>query len=119
MGDTFTPPNVGRRDHLEVFAVPYDTMEVEIIHPVTAQCPVTGHEQYYTVRLRFCPQGRCVTAISCRLYFERLSSLPVFSEQLAGKIREDFSRVLNVPVFVELTHKFPEYPGGIYRVALS
>lgn len=81
---------------LEAFPTPTDDPFVieHINEEFTSQCPKTGHPDFGTVTLRFCPApasrgGLCVELKSLKLYCQTFRHEGIFYEAVTNRIRDD------------------------------
>ncbi|KAA0212716.1 MAG: NADPH-dependent 7-cyano-7-deazaguanine reductase QueF [Leptolyngbya sp. PLA3] len=81
---------------LEAFPTPADQPFVieHINEEFTSQCPKTGHPDFGTVTLRFCPApasqgGTCVELKSLKLYCQSFRTEGIFYEAVTNRIRDD------------------------------
>jgi 7-cyano-7-deazaguanine reductase len=64
---------------------------------LTAVCPVTGQPDLYVATIEFWPDALCIESKSLKLYLSRFRNEAHFCEALAIRIRDDVSKVLEVP----------------------
>lgn len=81
---------------LEAFPTPTDTPFVieHVNEEFTSQCPKTGHPDFGTVTVRFCPApasagGLCVELKSLKLYCQSFRNEGIFYEAVTNRIRDD------------------------------
>lgn len=76
--DAFPNPRPQR-----AYEVRFETREV------TSLCPITGQPDFYTVEIRYVPEGRCIESKSLKLYLFSLRNMGLFAEEMANRILED------------------------------
>ncbi len=77
---------------LECFDNPNPARDYVIEHiaeEFTSVCPVTGHPDFGTVTVRFCPDARCVELKSLKLYLQSFRSEGIFYEAVTNRIADD------------------------------
>ncbi len=91
---------------LETFETPSDTPFVieHVAEEFTSLCPKTGHPDFGTVTVRFCPRagsagGTCVELKSLKLYLQSFRNEGVFYEKVTNLIRDDLAALMN-PVWL-------------------
>lgn len=91
------------RDLLECFDNPAPVMadgtarEYVIEHVAeefTSVCPKTGHPDFGTVTLRYCPAQRCVELKSLKLYLQGFRNEGIFYEAVTQSIADDLAAVM-------------------------
>jgi 7-cyano-7-deazaguanine reductase len=89
------------RSLLQTFPTPTDAVIVieHIADEFTSQCPITGHPDFGTVTLRFCPRpksagGVCVELKSLKLYYQSFRTEGIFYEAVTDAIRDDLVGVM-------------------------
>ena len=55
----------------------------------TSVCPKTGHPDFGSVLLRYCPDQKCVELKSLKLYYQSFRNEGIFYEAVTNKIRDD------------------------------
>ncbi len=87
---------------LETFPTPSDTPFVieHVNEEFTSVCPKTGHPDFGTVTVRFCPApaskgGTCVELKSLKLYFQSFRSEGIFYEAVTNQVRDDLVACMN------------------------
>jgi len=80
---TFPNPRPGA-----VYEVTIETDEV------TALCPLTGHPDFYYVKVSYVPGEVCVESKSVKFYFGAFRNYHGFIETIANKVADDFIEVL-------------------------
>jgi 7-cyano-7-deazaguanine reductase len=63
---------------------------------VTSLCPKTGQPDFITVLIRYSPLDLCLESKSLKLYLQSYRNEKCFMEELAIRIYNDISDVLNV-----------------------
>ena len=75
---------------LEGFKRPESLSSVTMISDeVTANCPITGQRDFYTVTIFYVPQSLCIESKSLKLYLNSFANQGIFVEALSAKIRSD------------------------------
>ena len=96
-------PDVAR---LETFPAPEGLAHVELTSDeCQALCPVTGHPDWYVVRVAHGGGGRCVESKSFKEYLWALHDRGEFCEALSARIARDVAAVVGVVVTVTVTQK--------------
>jgi len=78
---------------------------------VTGLCPITGQPDWYTVRIEYGPNDRCIESKSLKLYLWSFREEGCFCEELADQIAADVDEQAG-PRWVEVT-LFQKPRGGI------
>jgi 7-cyano-7-deazaguanine reductase len=106
---------------LETFPTPAEAPFVieHIAEEFTSVCPMTGHPDFGTVTLRFCPRpagagGVCVELKSLKLYLHSFRSEGIFYEAVTNRIRDDLARLMD-PVWLQVVTSW-RGRGGIRSV---
>lgn len=93
---------------LQAFATPTDAPFVveHTADEFTSRCPMTGHPDFGTVRVRFQPRagregGVCVELKSLKLYLQSYREQGVFYEALTNQIRDDLAGLMK-PVWLQV-----------------
>jgi len=76
---------------LECFDNPAPQRDYVIEHiaeEFTSVCPRTGHPDFATVVLRYCPDQRCVELKSLKLYYQAYRNEGIFYEAVTNQIRD-------------------------------
>lgn len=60
----------------------------------TSVCPKTGHPDFGTVTLRYCPDKLCVELKSLKLYYQDFRNCGIFYEAVTNKIANDLNEVM-------------------------
>jgi 7-cyano-7-deazaguanine reductase len=60
----------------------------------TSVCPVTGHPDFGSVTVRFCPDKLCVELKSLKLYYQSFRNEGIFYEAVTNRIADDLARVM-------------------------
>ena len=80
-------------DHSQLVTLPSPTDHPFVIEHVaeefTSVCPVTGHPDFGTVRVRFCPGASCVELKSLKLYLWSFRDEGQFHEAVTNRILDD------------------------------
>lgn len=86
---------------LEAFPTPVDTPFVveHVAEEFTSKCPKTGHPDFGTVTVRFCPRGAreggtCVELKSLKLYLQSYRDEGIFYEAVTNRIRDDLAGLM-------------------------
>ena len=80
---------MARPDLLECFDNPAPGRDYVIEHvneEFTSLCPKTGHPDFGTVSLRYCPEGLCVELKSLKLYLQAYRDEGIFYEAVTNQI---------------------------------
>lgn len=87
---------------LETFPTPAEAPFVieHIAEEFTSVCPMTGHPDFGTVTVRFCPRpagsgGVCVELKSLKLYLHSFRSEGIFYEAVTNRIRDDLAALMD------------------------
>lgn len=72
----------------------------------TSLCPMTGHPDFATVTVRYCPcpasrGGVCVELKSLKLYYQSHRNDGIFYEDVTNVIRNDLAKAMN-PVWMRV-----------------
>ncbi|GAB4386975.1 MAG: NADPH-dependent 7-cyano-7-deazaguanine reductase QueF [Phycisphaerales bacterium] len=93
---------------LEAFPTPTDTPFVieHVNEEFTSQCPKTGHPDFGTVTVRFCPApasagGLCVELKSLKLYCQSFRNEGIFYEAVTNRIRDDLVSLMK-PIWLQV-----------------
>lgn len=103
---------------LEVFNKPTNCVRVRCVSDeVTANCPVTGQPDWYTVEINYTPKEHCVESKTLKLYLQSFRDNGMFCEAFADRIASDFFKAVKPrEVHVTVTQK-PR--GGVSIVSSS
>lgn len=85
-------------DLLETFENPEPDRPCVIEHVAeefTSVCPRTGHPDFGTVTLRYCPDRWCIELKSLKLYYQSYRNEGIFYEQVTGRIRDDLCELMD------------------------
>ena len=85
------------RTLLECFDNPSPGRDYTIEHVAeefTSVCPVTGHPDFGTVTLRYCPAAECVELKSLKLYFQDFRQCGIFYEAVTNQIADDLNAAM-------------------------
>ncbi len=77
---------------LECFENPatgHDYVIEHIAEEFTSVCPKTGHPDFGTVVLRYCPDKLCVELKSLKLYYQGFRNEGIFYEAVTNRLRDD------------------------------
>ena len=76
---------------LEVFPTPNPTpfLIEHLNEEFTSVCPVTGHPDFGTVRIRYEPGASCIELKSLKLYFQSFRNEGIYYEAVTNRIRDD------------------------------
>ena len=106
---------------LEFFETPSDTPFVieHVAEEFTSLCPMTGHPDFGTVTVRFCPKpktegGTCVELKSLKLYLQSFRSEGIFYEAVTNQIRDDLGKAMS-PVWMQIITNW-QGRGGIRSI---
>ena len=81
---------------IETFPKPKECVNVKLISDeVTANCPVTGQPDFYTVEIEYSPDQLCAESKTVKLYLQSFRDTGMFCEAFANKICTDFNTALN------------------------
>ena len=69
---------------------------------VASSCPITGQPDFYTVKIEYRPNERCIESKSLKLYLWRFAKTPAFAEKLAAEIRDRVVRDI-IPMTCRVT----------------
>lgn len=61
----------------------------------TSVCPVTGHPDFGSVTLRYCPGEKCVELKSLKLYYQSFRNEGIFYEAVTNAIRDDLEAAMS------------------------
>ena len=81
---------------LETFASPTKTPYVieHVSEEFTSLCPKTGHPDFGSITLRYCPDQSCVELKSLKLYYQSYRNEGIFYEAVTNRIRDDLVALL-------------------------
>jgi len=111
-------PSTPSRD-LETFPNPRPgrTFEVRFECPeFTCVCPLTGQPDFATIRIRYCPDERCVELKSLKLYLWSFRDVGAFHEAVTNQILDDIVAAID-PTWVEIEGDFM-VRGGIHTTVV-
>ena len=60
----------------------------------TSLCPKTGHPDFATITVRYCPDQRCVELKSLKLYYQSFRAEGIFYEAVTNRIRDDLVNLM-------------------------
>lgn len=88
---------------LEVFPSPSDRPFIieHIAEEFTSVCPVTGHPDFGTVTVRFCPNDSCVELKSLKLYLQSFRNEGIYYEAVTNQIRDDLQACMT-PLWMQI-----------------
>lgn len=96
---------------LEAFETPSSSPLVieHIAEEFTSVCPKTGHPDFGTVTVRFCPAPKgspgsdrgCVELKSLKLYVQSFRNEGIYYEAVTDRIRDDLARLMR-PVWLQV-----------------
>lgn len=84
-------------DLIECFANPQPGRDYVIEHiaeEFTSVCPKTGHPDFGTVTLRYCPADTCVELKSLKLYYQSFRNEGIFYEAVTNRICDDLAKAM-------------------------
>lgn len=82
---------------LECFDNPHPDRDYLIEHVAerfTSLCPKTGHPDFGTITLRYCPDRVCIELKSLKLYLQDYRNEGIFYEALTNRIADDLYEVM-------------------------
>jgi 7-cyano-7-deazaguanine reductase len=82
---------------LEFFDNPAPQRDYVIEHiaeEFTSVCPKTGHPDFGTVTLRYCPDKTCVELKSLKLYYQAFRNCGIFYEAVTNKMCDDLAAAM-------------------------
>ncbi len=99
---------------LETFDTPTETPFVieHVGEEFTSLCPRTGHPDFGTVTVRYCPARRCVELKSLKLYYHSFRNEGIFYEAVTNTIRDDLAGLLS-PKWLQVVTEW-RVRGGIH-----
>ncbi len=109
---------------LEAFETPCASMLVieHVSDEFTSVCPKTGHPDFGTVTLRFCPAPKgqagadngCVELKSLKLYLQSFRNEGIYYEAVTDQIRDDLAALMR-PVWMQVITQW-QGRGGIRSI---
>lgn len=106
---------------LECFPSPTDGVFVieHVAEEFTSVCPKTGHPDFGTVTLRYCPRaassgGVCVELKSLKLYYQSFRNEGIYYEAVTNTIRDHLAAAMK-PVWMQIVTDW-KGRGGIRSV---
>jgi 7-cyano-7-deazaguanine reductase len=69
----------------------------------TSVCPKTGHPDFGSVTLRYCPGKLCVELKSLKLYYQSFRSEGIFYEAVTNRIADDLAKAMKPKWMVVIT----------------
>jgi len=82
---------------LECFDNPQPSRDYVIEHVAeefTSVCPKTGHPDFGTVTIRYCPDQCCVELKSLKLYLQSFRNEGIFYEAVTNQIADDLAKAM-------------------------
>lgn len=95
------------RSILECFDNPRPGRDYEIEHiaeEFTSVCPETGHPDFGTITLRYCPDRLCVELKSLKFYYQSFRDRGIYYEDVTNVICDDLVEVMDPRWLVVETH---------------
>lgn len=92
---------------LETFPNPEPKRPYVIEHvseEFTSVCPKTGHPDFATVVLRYCPGKTCVELKALKLYYQSFRNEGIFYEAVTNRLRDDLAKLMKPRWLVIETH---------------
>lgn len=83
---------------LECFDNPHPDRDYVIEHiaeEFTSLCPKTGHPDFGSVTLRYCPDRLCVELKSLKLYYQSFRNEGIFYEAVTNRICDDLAKLMD------------------------
>lgn len=106
------------KEGLDVFDAPEYLSSVELeVEDVTAKCPITRQQDFYTVTIQYEPRNTCVETKSLKLYLAHFEDVGIFCEKLAHTICDDVGRTLHAR-YIKVTCE-QSIRGGIRTTATA
>ena len=99
--ETFANPNQGR-----------DFVIEHVAEEFTSVCPITGHPDFGSVSIRYCPDRVCVELKSLKLYLQGYRNEGIFYEAVTNRIADDLAAAMN-PRWMVVETRF-KGRGGIH-----
>ena len=98
---------MARTEILECFDNPAPERDYVIEHrsdEFTSVCPMTGHPDFGTVTLRYCPDKLCVELKSLKLYYQSYRNEGIYYEAVTNRILQDLATLMKPRWMVVETH---------------
>jgi len=92
---------------LETFPNPAADRDYVIEHvseEFTSVCPKTGHPDFATVVLRYCPDKSCVELKALKLYYQAFRNEGAFYEKVTNTIADDLQNLMHPRWLIIKTH---------------
>lgn len=99
---------------LETFESPFEHFDgvIDIVAPeFTSLCPKTGQPDFATIRVKYCPDVKCIESKSFKLYLGSYRMHGAFHEACVDQIAEDLINAIE-PSWLNITGEFTPR-GGI------
>jgi 7-cyano-7-deazaguanine reductase len=82
---------------LETFSAPADAPFVieHVNEEFTSVCPKTGHPDFGSITVRYCPGKACVELKSLKLYFQSFRNEGIYYEAVTNRIRDDLVKLMS------------------------
>jgi 7-cyano-7-deazaguanine reductase len=82
---------------LESFPAPTDSPFVieHVNEEFTSLCPKTGHPDFGSMTVRYCPAKTCVELKSLKLYFQSFRNEGIYYEAVTNRIRDDLAKLMS------------------------
>ena len=83
---------------LECFDNPQPDRDYVIEHVAaefTSLCPRTGHPDFGTITIRYCPEKLCVELKSLKLYYQSFRNEGIFYEAVTNHICDDLTKSMS------------------------
>src|SRR5690606_17287675 len=89
---------------LETFPSPTATPFVieHVSDEFTSVCPKTGHPDFGTITLRYCPDSSCVELKSLKLYYQSFRNEGIYYEAVTNRLRDDLVAAMQ-PRWLQVT----------------
>lgn len=104
---------------LEVFEAPTRTPFVieHVNEEFTSVCPKTGHPDFASIVLRYCPDETCVELKSLKLYYQSFRNEGIYYEAVTNRIRDDLVAAMS-PRWLQIITEW-RGRGGIHSRILA
>lgn len=88
---------------LDIFPTPTKSPFVieHVSDEFTSVCPKTGHPDFGTITLRYCPGESCIELKSLKLYYQSFRNEGIYYEAVTNQIRDDLVWKLK-PIWLEV-----------------
>lgn len=107
-------PNETTLDTFENPSPQRDYVIEHVASEFTSICPKTGHPDFGTVTVQYCPDKLCVELKSLKLYYHAYRNEGIFYEDVTNKICNDLVAALN-PRWLEVKTEWTGR-GGIHSI---